>query len=468
MNKIALFLLLIVICFSSCEKKRFFDGEMPLLEFSDDTIHFDTVFTSIGTVTRELRIKNPYRSWLKIDRIQLAGGLDSPFRLNVDGVPGTSFDKIEIAPSDSLFIFIDAIIDPNNADNPVMINDSLEFEINGNIQDVNLIAWGQDIHLLNSAVIETATWTAGKPYVIYNSMLVDTGHVLTVDEGCEIFFHRGSVMYIAGSLLVEGSIEKPVIFASDRLEGVYSDVPGQWQGLYFLNGSSGNIIRNASIKNAVSGLHAGNPGKADPPPELYLQNLTIAHMTVSGISSLGSTINAENVLVYHCGNYCAFLAAGGEYNFIHCTMANRWDYSSRISPSLYISDYYYDDQQMYNGELVKAGFYNSVVSGGRDHEIMIESNNGEQLNVEFVNCLLQISGLFTYPCDNCILNIDPVFYSWNEYDFRPDTLSPMVNTGSYYYAEMLPFDLRGNSRVEDEGPDIGAYEKQSGENAETK
>ncbi|MGM0666031.1 MAG: choice-of-anchor Q domain-containing protein [Bacteroidota bacterium] len=468
MNKIYLFLLLIFICFSSCEKKRYFDGEMPGLEFSDDTIHFDTVFTSIGTVTRELRIKNPYRSWLKIDRIQLAGGENSPFRLNVDGVPGNSFTMVEIAPSDSLFIFIDALIDPNDLDNPVLINDSIEFEISGNIQDVNLIAWGQDIHLLNSAVIETETWTGGKPYVIYNSMLVDTGHVLTINEGAEILFHRGSSMYVAGTLHVEGSHDEPVLFASDRIEALYSDIPGQWQGLYFLNGSSGNLIRNASIKNAVSGLHAGNLNAGDPPPELELQNLIIAHMTVSGLSSLGSVIKAENVLIYHCGYYCAFLAAGGEYNFIHCTMANRWDYSSRISPALYISDFYYYDDQGYTGELIKAGFYNSVITGRREAEINIESNNGEQLNVEFVNCLIQNTGLFTYPCENCILNIDPLFFSWSEYDFRPDTLSPLINAGSYYYADMLPYDLRGNSRLEDEGPDMGAYEKQIGENAEKK
>jgi len=455
-------------CFSSCEKKRYFDGEMPGIIFSDDTIHFDTVFTTIGTVTRELRIKNPYNAWLKIDRIQLAGGDNSPFRLNMDGLPGSNFNMIEIAPADSLFIFIDALIDPNDDDNPVLISDSIEFEINGNIQDVNLIAWGQDIHLMNSAVIETETWTAGKPYVIYNSMLVDTGHVLTITEGTEIFFHRGSVMYVAGSLVVNGSIEEPVLFASDRLEREYSDVPGQWQGLYFLNGSAGNIIRNASIRNAVSGLHAGNPDAGDPPPELELQNLIIAHMTVSGLSSLGSTIKAENVLIYHCGNYCAFLAAGGDYNFVHCTMANRWDYSGRISPAVYISDFYYYSEQPYTGELIKAGFYNSVISGNREDEIIIESSNGEQLNVEFISCLIQNSGLFTYPCENCIMNVDPLFFSWSEYDFRPDTLSPLVNTGSYYYAALLPYDLRGNSRMVDEGPDMGVYEKQSGENAETK
>jgi len=441
---------------------------MPGLQFSDDTVHFDTVFTSIGTVTRELRIKNPYRSWLLIDRINLAGGESSPFRLNVDGIPGISFNKIEIAPSDSLFIFIDAIIDPNNQDNPILINDSIEFEMKGNIQDVNLIAWGQDISLINSAIVGTGTWTEGKPYVIYNSMMVDTGHVLTITEGAKLLFHRGSTMYVAGTLVVEGTPEKPVIFASDRIEPLYSDIPGQWNGLYFLNGSAGNIIRNASIINAVSGLHSGNLGTEDPAPGIELTNLVIAHMSVSGLSSLGSSIYAENMVIAHCGYYCAFLASGGDYNFIHCTMANRWDYSNRLSPAVYISDFYDYNEQRFTGELIKAGFYNSVITGRKDSEIFMDSNDGEKLNIEFFNCLIKSDDLQDYTCEDCISDSDPLFVSWTDYDFRPDTLSPLIDRGSNYYAEMAPYDLRGNNRLGDAGPDLGAYEKQIGENAEEK
>lgn len=439
---------------------------MPDLRFSDDTIHFDTVFTSLGTVTRELRVINPYKSWLLIDRIKLAGGDSSPFRLNVDGRPGKDFNNIELAPSDSIFIFIDALIDPSDSDNPVFINDSIEFEIKGHIHDVNLIAWGQDIHLLNSATVETATWSAGKPYVVYNSMLVDTGHVLTIGEGARVLFHRGSTMYVAGTLIVEGTVENPVSFNSDRIEPMYSDIPGQWQGLYFLNGSEGNVIRNASIKNAVSGLHAGNLSEDGSAPDLHLHNIIISHMSVSGLSSLGAEIYAENTLIAHCGAYCAFLAMGGEYSFIHTTMANRWDYSSRLSPAVYISDFYDYNEQRYTGELVRAGFYNSVITGRRDSEIFIGSHSETSLNVEFINCHIKSTGLDGYSCENCILNRDPLFVSWDEYDFRPDTLSPLVNAGSASYAAIVPFDIRGYDRLADGAPDLGVYEKQEDENTE--
>ncbi len=465
MNKLYVFFIVIVICLLSCEEKRYFHGDDAMIVFSHDTIYFDTVFTSIGTTTRELRVINPYKSWLLIDRIQLAGGDNSHFRLNVDGVPSKSLYNVEIAPSDSIFIFVDAIIDPNNQDNPVLINDSIEFEINGNIQDVNLIAWGQDINLVRSATIETETWTEGKPYVIYNSMMVDSGHILTITEGAEILFHRGSVMVVAGCLVVEGVIENPVVFATDRIEDIYSDVPGQWQGIYFLHGSKGNIINNAVIMNAVSGIHAGSLGTAETAPDLELHNLIIAHMSVSGLSSLEASITAENIVIAHCGYYCAFLASGGNYSFIHCTLANQWNYSNRMSPSLYISDFYKHGEEIFTGELIKASFCNSVITGRNSSEIYIESSDEELLNVEFVNCLVRNENFQGYDYVNCLLNDDPSFFSWEDYDFRPDTLSPLINNGLPYYAEMVPFDVRGNSRLEDSSPDIGAYEKQPGENA---
>ena len=111
-------------------------------------------------------------------------------------------------------------------------------------------------------------------------------------------------------------------------------------GIIFSKWELRQQFKNASIKHAVSGIHAGNLGTTDRAPDLTLSNLIITHMSVSVLSSLGASIIADNVVIAHCGYYCAFLASGGNYSFIHCTIANQWDYSLRISPSVYISDFY--------------------------------------------------------------------------------------------------------------------------------
>jgi hypothetical protein len=49
------------------------------------------------------------------------------------------------------------------------------------------------------------------------------------------------------------------------------------------------------------------------------------------------------------------------------------------------------------------------------------------------------------------------------YDFRPDTLSPLIDNGNSLYISTYPYDFRGVSRSIDGNPDIGAYERVIGE-----
>ncbi len=466
MNRFVIILAIIVALALSCTEKSFVDGGNIRVRFSDDTVYFDTVFTSIGTVTRELRIINPYKAWLRIDRVYLASGSNSPFRLNIDGVPGQEAIDIELPPGDSIFIFVDANIDPNNAGNPIAVNDSIIVEIGQTIQEVNLLAWGQDIHLINSEVISGGTWSDDKPWVIYNSMLLDTGNVLTIEEGTRIFFHRGSTMYVAGTIDVNGTKENPVIFSSDRREAAYADIPGQWQGIYFIKPSNQNNIDYAIVENSVSGIHLGNLGTPGDPPELEISNSIIRHMSVSGISSLGGTISAWNCLVYHCGFHCLFLAAGGTYDFNHCTIADEWDYSLRLTPAVALSDYIEYNDVTYMGVL-KASFGNSVISGNMASELGLFPFDKEVLDVSIDNCLLKIdigsSQWDSYDLSNSLINIDPLFIKPGDYDYRPDTLSPLIDNGDKAIATVIPYDLRQFSRIDNAGPDIGAYERQIGE-----
>jgi len=471
MNRLLFAFIAIIYIHCSCTEKKYVSGSGLHVIFSEDTIHFDTVFTTIGTVTREVRIINPYEGWLKINHIYLGNGDQSSFRLNIDGTPGNESWNIELPPNDSIFIFIDAIIDPTNENSPVAITDSIIVQIDNSICDINLVAWGQDIHLINAAQIHTETWQNDKPYVVYNSMLVDTGYQLTIEKGTRVLFHRGSTMYIAGKLVVEGTVDEPVIFKSDRFEEIYSDIPGQWAGLYFINSSTENKIDHAIIQNAVSGVHLGNLNSVDSPPDLKISNSLIQHMSVTGISSLGAMISANNCVISHCGFYCLFLAAGGEYDFSHCTISNQWDYALRLSPSVAISDYIEYDKVVYSGLLLSAEFNNSVIYGPLASEVglfpLVETN---VLNCSFTSNLMKIDADNTiwsnYNLTNCIIGVDPDFINSADYDLRPDTLSPLLNVADIAIADNFPYDIRSYSRFEDSGPDIGAYERQIGEISE--
>ena len=103
------------------------------LEFSYDTLHLDTILTGIGTSTHILKVYNRHKEPLLISSIQLADAANSGFRINVDGIKGTSFTDVEIRQKDSLFVFVEATLFPQNSDEPIFKRDSIVFTTNGEI-----------------------------------------------------------------------------------------------------------------------------------------------------------------------------------------------------------------------------------------------------------------------------------------------------------------------------------------------
>ena len=85
---------LCLLAFQCQPERSYVEDPDAKLAFTVDTLYFDTVFTTIGTVTKSFRIKNPSDQFIKIDEITLAGGKSSVFRINVDGVPGTRFSDL--------------------------------------------------------------------------------------------------------------------------------------------------------------------------------------------------------------------------------------------------------------------------------------------------------------------------------------------------------------------------------------
>lgn len=467
-----LFLPLLALLIGACSERVFMDEESVVLRFSRDTISFDTVFTAAGTVTRELRVINPGNRWIRFDKIALGGEGGSPFRINIDGMPGVA-GNIEVAPGDSIFIFIDLFVDPQGEELPVYLIDSVTFEAGNRRKSVILEAWGQDIHLVNNEIIKTGIWSAGKPWVIPNSVVIDTGEVLTVEAGARLLFHRDATMYVAGRLIVNGEYSNKVLFSSDRTEPFYRDIPGQWNGIVFLNGSDSNYINNAVIKNGVSAIQLGNLSAADDPPDLTISNTLIRHMTVAGISSLGGKVKALNCDIGHCGFHALYFALGGDYSFTHCTIANRWEYSSRFTPSVLISDYYDYGNIRFEGTLTGATFVNSVIAGTLRNEILFLPSDGainlpSTISDSWINIDRSDPMWSGYDLSGVLTGNDPLFVDFSGYDFRPDTLSPLIDAAGRAAALLYPVDIRGVNRFADSGPDIGAYERQPGENNEKK
>ncbi|HJX72015.1 MAG TPA: right-handed parallel beta-helix repeat-containing protein, partial [Bacteroidales bacterium] len=300
----------------SCRDEDYITDPEAVLSFSTDTISFDTIFTSIGSTTKQLKIYNPHKQAIRISQIYLGQGDNSYFRLNIDGNVTDHANDIEIPSKDSLFIFIEVTIDPFGVNNPMVINDSIVFVANGNVQDVNLIAYGQDVHLIDGELIESQTWIADKPYLIYHSMGVDSARTLTIEAGVKLFFHEGSQLIVLGSLIANGTKENPVIFRGDRLDEVlpdlsYDKIPDQWGGIVIYPYSRGNRLNYCHIRNAEIGIFLPGVIGYDYQSEIEIRNSIIENNSFAGIYAFNASVTAFNCLIVNCGTYTFAGITGG-------------------------------------------------------------------------------------------------------------------------------------------------------------
>ncbi|MGM0498238.1 MAG: right-handed parallel beta-helix repeat-containing protein, partial [Bacteroidota bacterium] len=415
-----------------------------------------------GSVTKQFTVKNPHDKKIEISDVRLAGDKSSNYRLNINGVQSHKMTDVELAGNDSMYIFVEVTVDPTNQNNPMVIKDSIVFETNSNTQDVKLVSWGQDVHKINGEVIGTDTWEADKPYLIYNSALIDSGATLTIEPGANIHFHRNSRFYVAGTVHADGTEEDPIVFQGDRLGSDYEDVPGQWDGIWLMQGSKNNVMDYVEIKNAIIGLQVDTLGNTTA-PTLAISNSKIKHMSYAGIYAQGTNIEAYNCVIGDCGSYALALTLGGNYEFYHSTIGNYWHGSTRSTPSVVLNNYYTDTLgNIITRGLEKAVFGNCIIYGNKGSEILLDKKKEAAFNVTFDHSLLKLdpeTDTNNSYYNNIILNKDPRFVSTNEHDLLLDTLSPAIDKGSDIFGQDYPFDIEGNSRISDEGPDIGAYER---------
>src|SRR5215831_9043177 len=232
----------------SCKKDSFITGSNAALHTSDDTLHFDTVFTSVGSVTGSFIIYNDNGQKLRLDKVMLSGGAASFFKINVDGTVGPEADNVEIDANDSIYVFVSVKIDPSAADLPFVVQDSIGIQYNGNKKWVQLEAWGQNANFIRSSIITgNQTWTNNRPYVIVGGVQIDTTATLTIQKGCKVYLHADAPFIVDGTLLVNGEQydSTRVIFRGDRLDDPYRDFPAGWPGIIFRGQRKNNILQYA-------------------------------------------------------------------------------------------------------------------------------------------------------------------------------------------------------------------------------
>ena len=105
MIKRIFFFTLIITTIFSCKKEEN-ENTNAKLDFSNDTIMFDTIFTSIGSITKTLTVYNNNNFDILTNINLQEGSPNANFRINIDGTPGSEQSNIKIPANDSIFIFL--------------------------------------------------------------------------------------------------------------------------------------------------------------------------------------------------------------------------------------------------------------------------------------------------------------------------------------------------------------------------
>lgn len=464
MKKGFILLITIIAVLFSCN--RINNANSGKLSFYNDTVFFDTIFTQIGSTTKMFTVHNQTNKAIKIDRIFLLGQNSSKYRLNIDGSPENEAENIIIDAKDSLFIFVEVTI--NTAKDNLIEEDAILFVSGDYTQKIILYAVGKDVHLINSKILQTQTWIDDKPYLIYNSVLVDSLETLTIEPGVEIYSHRYSNIYVKGTVIANGNIDNIIELRGDRIDdSYYTDKPGQWGGFVFLFGSENNILDYVKISEATVGVFVDTMLN-DVTPTVTISNTEISHCSHSGIYALNTYIEGYNMLISDCGVHNIGLFMSGIYKFYHCTLQNNYSASVRNSPVVGIQNYYVnkENEAVYGG-FISALFVNSIIYGNLENEFVVSAYDKPN-SLEFLvqNCMLKLdlslidTSLAMF--ENVIVNEEPNYVEKEEFNFHLTKESPAIDKANFTIDNlniaMLQFDIDGIDRLIDSKPDIGAFE----------
>ncbi len=466
-------LLILSVFVAACSDDADFSSDAGLhLQFSSDTVNFETLFTEAPSSTASFLIYNRNSSSLRINRVELGGGNLSPFRVNVDGQYGNNISDVEVRKGDSIFVFVDVNLDRNNSDTPFLVRDSLVFTLESGIrQQVQLLACGRDVVVLRSPTFAGDTALIDGAYIIYDSLVVTEGVTLTLPAGCELYFHSKAWMKIDGTLLACGTKERPVLFRGDRTDNMfdylpYDRVPGQWGGIYFGATSNGNVLDWCDIHSAGYGIYMEQG-------DTTLQRLIVTNSMMYNFSNNAfetncARVDVSNSLIANAGGNCVKIV-GGSARFVHCTIANFYVWQQRdVALALH------NTFEGAAAPLREALFANCIITGSRNDEIMgyLSDFNDTIVggaNYRFVSSLLNTKA--TDEDENFVnivwddKNNSPfgkehfclIDNSIYKYDFHIDSLSTARGIASKEYSSLFPLGLSGVQRPA-ENADAGCYQ----------
>ena len=419
------------------------------LVFDKDTLLFDTLLSALETPTLFVHLHNPSRHKIRLHTLGMEQASSSSFRVSVKGTQGYRLNDIEILGGDSVLLAIRPELENGGRFAPYRVEDRICAETGIFRSCMVLRGWGQDVqHFRNILRITSDTqWKSGEARLFDQGLEIVKGATLRIEGSSRLFFGRGAILRVEGSLYAEGTPENPIWFVQARRDRAYATSSGAWRGIFFAGGYGESHLTHAYVGGAEIAVQIGEASVRQQGAPIELRQVRIFNASIGAILGYNAHLTASNTLIYHARNYI-LLHYGGRYRYNHCSFVNFPYHFIRRSPSFQWLDAFS------NGSSVSCDIMlqNSILWGRLPEEFDISPAT-----------LLSISGsvLRTSRADlrrfstRSILDTElhtPAFVSPLERDYHLQASSPAIGR-----AEVgLDTDIEGRRR--DNQPDAGAYE----------
>lgn len=472
-------LITLLLALVSCQPDILSNDPTAQLAFSQDSVLFDTVFTTMGSSTKQMMVYNPNKNAILIDRVEMSNG--KSFFINLDGENQLeNLCDITLRGGDSLFLFIRAEIDPLKSNSPVLVEDTITFHVNKKAQHIYLQAYGQDVEILQSKdkfIQKNAfIFNNKKPYLIYDTLVIAGD--LTIQQGATLYMHTGAMIYAYGNVTAHGTKDNPIIIRGDRTDMLFDSVPyrvasGQWDGLYLMHPKDWPTpqysLEYVDILSGAIGLYAYSE-EIEQRPQLSLSNARIHNHSVYGLVAQNVDATVVNTEISNCASYCVYLA-GGKHEFIHNTIAAYYGFpytTINIHNNMLAEDVaaVYINNLSKNMAPTSASFYNCIITGARKNNVVVATPLTEYYEGSFLGNYLRSDSLpeafaqnnvYASDSDSVVFrNIHYLFREYRYYDFQLDSLSPARGVADSVVALRYPYDRLGYLRKNH--PDAGCYE----------
>ena len=447
------------------------------LKFEKDTLSLDTVITAQPSNTYVVQLHNPNTTGVNISSISLEKGNNSVFRINADGQflkDGIGHD-FQIKSKDSLRIFVEATLPPNQSDQAKLVEDRLIVQLqNGERQSLVLRAYGQDVVPLKAQTITSdMLLDAKRPYQVFDSLVVAEGVTLRISPGVRLLFQARASLIVRGRIEANGTLQEPIVFRGDRLGLMFSNqpydrIPNQWGGVLIAPNSFENQMNYCDIHSGAYGVECAASDTTRT--KLHIQNSVIHNTKGHGLKTTMSRILVGNTQISNAGLDCINIL-GGSGEFVHCTIGQFYYFVNGDGVALRFANV--DGNRSY--PLSRLYFANCIITGRNQDDVVGSTDKtiGGIFNYFFRNCLLnttidsqdaRLSNCISESSSSAEVRKDKNFlpnFDYNKllFSFQLNPKSAATGKGdATITANTYATDRNGKARLADGASDMGCYE----------